>query len=83
VTDPWRDPAGILASGPPSVLAEAGIGRIPMMLERMHHVFKVHRHCLGSPITELPSKTFRWPRCATFLEDHAKSRCGTRSAATI
>ncbi len=56
------------------VLAEGGIGWIPMMLERMDHVFKVHRPYMGSPITELPSETFRRQCYATFQDDRAGIR---------
>jgi predicted TIM-barrel fold metal-dependent hydrolase len=51
------------------VFAEGGIGWIPSVLERMDHVFKVHRPYMGSPITELPSDTFRRQCYATFQVD--------------
>ena len=53
------------------VLAEGGIGWIPALLERMDHVFHVHRPYLGSPITELPSETFKKHCYATFQFDAA------------
>lgn len=56
------------------VLAEGGIGWIPAALERMDHVFKVHRPYMGSPITELPSETYRKNCFATFGEDQAGLR---------
>lgn len=56
------------------VLAEGGIGWIPSVLERMDHVFKVHRPYMGSPITELPSETFKRQCYATFQDDRAGIR---------
>ena len=56
------------------VLAEGGIGWIPALLERMDHVFHVHKPYMGSPITELPSVTFRKHCYATFQFDKAGIR---------
>jgi predicted TIM-barrel fold metal-dependent hydrolase len=56
------------------VLAEGGIGWIPAILERMDHVFKVHRPYMGSPIKELPSETYQKNCFATFGEDRAGLR---------
>ncbi len=56
------------------VFAEGGIGWIPSLLERMDHVFHVHRPYMGSPITELPSETFRKQCYATFQNDRAGIR---------
>ncbi len=53
------------------VLAEGGIGWIPFILQRMDHVFKVHRRYMGSPANELPSDTFRKSIFATFQDDRA------------
>jgi len=56
------------------VLAEGGIGWIPAILERMDHVFHIHRPYQGSPITELPSVTFKKQCYATFQIDVAGIR---------
>lgn len=56
------------------VFAEGGIGWIPSLLERMDHVFHVHRPYMGSPITELPSETFQKHCYATFQNDRAGIR---------
>lgn len=53
------------------VLAEGGIGWIPFLLQRLDHVFHVHRPYLGSPVTERPSETFRRQVYATFQDDRA------------
>ncbi len=56
------------------VLAEGGIGWIPSVLERMDHVYDVHRHYMNSIVKEKPSETFRKNFYATFQKDVAGIR---------